>query len=348
MIEDDGVTPDQAWTIKATAVIRQDEVIVDYTGSSPQSTGPANQTWGVTASATYAALFNLYGPIPFNHGCYRPVSIIAPPGSFVNVEYPGSCVGGNSDTAPTTIDILLGALSEAAGKGCAADGGTFGLIGTDGVDPRNGRPFTYLHYDRSGWGARYNHDGNDAQSNKNGNGTNTPVEVLETRYPLECVEYSLNTEAAGKPGAGMYRGGFGTRRILRVACPTLTVSAHTNRNIVHPWGKAGGREGGNCRVLFRLKGQQDWKSAVELFGTRSPGKFSGVVLHEGDELMLALPGGGGYGPSARRDPVLVAADVRDGLYTAEEARHQFGVAVDPGTFIVDEAATAALRAAMEG
>jgi N-methylhydantoinase B len=183
-IEDDGVTPDETWRIRATVLVQDDEVIVDYTGSSPQSEGPANQTWGVTASATYAAMFNIYGVLPFNHGCYRPISIIAPPGSFVNVEYPGSCVGGNSDSSPTTIDVVLGAISEVAGKGTARDGDTHGILSLGGIDPRSGEPFTHLHFDGMGWGGRADADGNDAQVGKNSNCANTPIEVLETRYPL--------------------------------------------------------------------------------------------------------------------------------------------------------------------
>lgn len=328
-IEDDGVDADSEWKIRATVLIRGEEVIVDYTGSSPQSPGPANQTWGVTASATYAAMFNIYGAIPFNHGCYRPISIVAPPGTFVNVEYPGSCVGGNSDSSPTTVDVILGAISEVAGKGTASDGDTCGILSLGGVDPRSGEAFAHLHFDGGGWGGRHDHDGNSAQVPKTSNCANTPVEVLETRYPLECVSYQLNTGETGRPGAGRYRGGFGTERILRVKAPSMTLSAHTNRNTLRPWGMADGHAGGNCKVQLRRRGETAWRTAPELFGTVSAGKFSNVELHEGDEVRLGLPGGGGYGDPAQRDPELVAEDVRNGLYTHDDASELFAVALDP-------------------
>jgi N-methylhydantoinase B len=339
VIEDDGVEPDQEWTIHATVVVRGDEVIVDYTGSSPQSPGPPNQTWGVTASATYAAMFNIYGAIPFNHGCYRPISIIAPVGSFVNVEYPGSCVGGNSDSSPTTVDVILGAISEIAGKGTASDGDTCGILSLGGMDPRSGEAFAHLHFDGGGWGGRHDHDGNSAQVPKTSNCANTPIEVLETRYPLECVEYSLNTGVTGRPGAGEFRGGFGTKRVMRVTAESMTLSAHTNRNRVHPWGKAGGAEGGNCTVRLRRRGEQEWKTAPELLGSISSGKFSNVELHEGDEVSLGMPGGAGYGDPSARAPELVAEDVRNGLYTLAEAGELYGVALDPATGEVMQAET---------
>ncbi|MBS1888654.1 MAG: hydantoinase B/oxoprolinase family protein [Actinobacteria bacterium] len=341
-IEDDGVDPDEEWKIKVAMVVRGDEVIADYTGSSPQSGGPANQTWGVTASATYAAMFNIFGTIPFNHGCYRPISVIAPPGTFVNVEYPGSCVGGNSDSSPTSVDVVLGALSEVAGKGTASDGDTHGILSLGGVDPRSGQAFAHLYFDGFGWGGRYSHDGNDAQVGKTSNCANTPVEVLETRYPLECVEYSLNTDPAGRPGAGRHRGGFGTRRVLRVTAPEMIVSAHTNRNRLRPWGADGGADGGNCRVRFRRAGEDGWGTAVELFGRTSPGKFSNLDLAAGDEIEVSLPGGGGYGDPLTRDPELVAADVRHGYYTVAEADSLYGVVL-AADGSVDAAATARRR-----
>jgi 5-oxoprolinase (ATP-hydrolysing)/N-methylhydantoinase B len=342
-IEDDGVAPDERWKIKATVVVRGDEVIVDFTGSSPQSQGPANQTWAVTASGTYAALFHLYpNDIPLNQGAYRPISIIAPPGTFVNVDYPGSCVGGNTDSMPTTIDVVLGAISELAGKGTAGDGDTYGILTFDGVDPRTREAFTLCFYDAAGWGGQESHDGNDFQGCKNGNGPELPVEVIEARYPIEVLHYGYNTTPAGLPGAGRSRGGFGAVRHFRMAAPEVWVSAHTNRNIVRPWGKAGGGEGGNCRLLFRRAGTTRWQTAVELFGTASPGKFSNVLLRDGDEVMVALPGGGGYGDAHERDAALVGADVRDGLFTPDQARELFAVAVD-GQGVVDAAATAQLR-----
>lgn len=346
-IEDDGVLPDQRWRIRATVVVRDDEVIVDYTGSSPQSAGPANQTWAVTASGTYAALFHLYpNDLPRNAGAYRPITVIAPRGTFVNVDYPASCVGGNTDSMPTTIDAVLGALSEVAGQGTASDGDTYAIITLGGVDPRSGETFTLCYYDSSGGGARWMSDGNDGQGCKNGNGRRMPVEVLESRYPIELLSYTLNRDPGGRPGAGKFRGGLGSRRWFRICAPEVFVSAHTNRNIVRPWGMAGGLQAGNCEVLFRRAGTDRWGTAVELFGTASPGKFSNVVLHSGDEILVGAPGGGGYGPPTEREPDAVADDVADGLYSSQEAREIFGVVVH-GDGTVDMAMTTEARAAME-
>jgi N-methylhydantoinase B/oxoprolinase/acetone carboxylase alpha subunit len=247
---------------------------------------------------------------------------------------------------PTTIDVVLGALSEVDGQGTASDGDTWAIITLSGVDPRTDEEFTLCYYDNSGGGARWLGDGNDGDGCKNGNTRRMPVEVIESRYPIELLGYGLNRDSTGRPGAGEFRGGYGTWRWFRVRSSEVYVSAHTNRNIVRPWGSAGGHEGGNCEVLFRRAGERRWQNAVDLFGVASPGKFSNVPLHDGDEIMVGAPGGGGYGAPSARDPQAVLRDVADRFYTVDEARDIFGVVIED--LAVDESATARARADMEG
>jgi 5-oxoprolinase (ATP-hydrolysing)/N-methylhydantoinase B len=324
-------------------VVRGDEIIADYTGSDPQAAGAINQSFGVTASTTYNAVFHILGSdIPINHGCYRPISIVTEPGTIVNVDYPGSCVGGNSDTYPTTVDILLSGFSQISDRSSAADGGTCGLLGLGGVNPDTGEPFAHLHLDGVGWGGRSDHDGNDNIFVKNGNCANTPAEVYETRYPVIIKEYNLAVDQ-GAPGIGRHRGGYGTRRVWHFLAPT-TVSAHTNRLILKPWGLFGGGDAGNQELKFRIGDSKKWKNAKEQFGTISLGKFSNVTMETGDEMLLVTAGGGGYGPALERDLRLVLEDYIEELITAEYARDKYGVVIDEARREVNREATARLRA----
>ena len=155
VIDNDGVT-DEPSRLRLTVTIDGDEMIVDYTGSDPQRRGPVNCTYGVTASATYNALLHLTDhDIPSNHGCYRPVRIIAPPGTIVNVEYPGASVGGNSEIHPHLVMAIYGALSEALPERVSAhDGGTSELLAIGGVHPDTGDVFANLTNEGCGWGGR--------------------------------------------------------------------------------------------------------------------------------------------------------------------------------------------------
>ena len=242
----------------------------------------------------------------------------------MNVNYPGSCVGGNSDTYPTTVDILLAAFAQASDRSSAADGGTCGLLGFYGTNIDTGEPFVILHHEGMGWGGRRDADGNDAQIVKNGNCLNAPARC--GKRAIRCDWTSTRLPKAAR-GAGAYRGGHGVQRIWTCLSP-ITVSAHLNRTSNRAWGLHGGAEGGTTALLFRRAGATEWQTAREMFDTISDGKFSNVVLDIGDQILLRTPGGGGYGDPGERDPALVLEDVRDLLLDPAEAREMYGVAVN--------------------
>src|SRR5258708_12455694 len=137
-VEDVGVTTDP-FEVKVAIGIRGDEMMADFTGSVGQVKGPMNAVYVVAASAVYNAVFCVTDPmtlIPRNSGCYRPIRIVAPPGSVVNCEHPAPSVGGNTDLQPKLIDLLLEALAPAAPAMVAAS------TGGAGPDPlfRRARP----------------------------------------------------------------------------------------------------------------------------------------------------------------------------------------------------------------
>ena len=88
--------------------------------------------------------------------------------------------------------------------------------------------------------------------------------------------------------------------------------------------------------------------AREAFGSASYGKFSNIVMNEGDEMLFVTPSGGGYGEPLERDPELVLVDWRDELLSAEQAREHYGVVLDEAAGSVDAAATEALRSERRG
>ena len=63
-------------------------------------------------------------------------------------------------------------------------------------------------------------------------------------------------------------------------------------------------------------------------------------------MTIELPGGGGYGPPAARGPERVLEDVREGYVSLEQAREEYGVAIDLGTWTVVEDETGKVRSAM--
>jgi len=324
-MEDDGVV-DRPVTFQVTVTVRGDELVVDWTGTDPQVRGPINATYGVTAGATYNAIFHLTDMgIPKNSGAYRPIRIIAPPGSAVNVVYPGASVGGNTETHPKLADMVIAALASALpDRVAAAEGGTACNFLFGGLHPRTGDYYANYHLEGGGWGAKSYDDGNDAIVVKNGNCRNTPVEIFETRYPLRVLEYSLIPDSGG---AGRMRGGLGTRRILRVE-PGAEVTVNALFDRTKPgfgaYGLDGGSKGGPAAILVKRAGDSAFRTFSEVFGTVSPSKFTNIVLMEGDEVLIASPGGGGYGEARERDRERVAEDVEQGFVSASAARDIYG------------------------
>jgi len=331
-MEDDGVV-DQPVTFHVTVTVLDDELIVDWTGTDPQVRGPINATYGVTAGATYNAVFHLTDHhIPKNSGAYRPIRIIAPPGSAVNVSYPGPSVGGNTETHPKLADMVIAALAPALpGRVAAAEGGTACNFLFGGIHPKTGDYYANYHLEGGGWGAKSYDDGNDAIIVKNGNCRNTPVEIFETRYPLRVREYSLIDDSGG---AGAMRGGLGTRRILRVEQGAeVTVNALFDRTKpgFGAFGLEGGGKGGYAAIKVKRKGESEFRTFTDVFGTVSPSKFTNIVLHGGDEVLIESPGGGGYGDALTRDPERLARDLYEGFVSPAAAQALYGASAEVAT-----------------
>lgn len=334
-VANDGVVRDKKYKIKVTLLVIGDEIIVDYTGSDRQARGPINCTYGVTVSATYNAIFNVTNPgIPHNSGCYRPIHIIAPAGTIVNVTHPAPEVGGNSEIHERIVDVLFGAFSKyVPDRVMASSGGTSCNFLSGGFHPATNKYWTYYHIEGCGWGGQERQDGNDSQCPINGNCRNTPIEVLETKYPYRILDYSLVTDSGGP---GKNRGGLASRRIMEVTSPEITVSAMIDRMEVKPFGLFNGKEAAPTGLFIKKHGDKKFRTFSEVFGTVSPNKFSGIRLTAGDQVLIQSAGGGGFGNPLSRDPSIVLRDVENGFVSVDSAFKEYGVEIEKkdGKYII--------------
>lgn len=346
-VEDDGVEA-EPFRMQVTVTVDGDRIIADFTGTDPQVRGPMNGTFVVAASSVYNVVFTMVDPqsrIPRNSGCYRPIEIIAPAGTVVNVVHPGPCVGGNTDLQPKIVDMLIRALGQARpDRAAAAAGGSSSNFLFGGVHPRTGEYYTNYHFDGQGTGATMSKDGNDGEITRHSNCRNTPVEVFEERYPFRTIEYRLATDSGGP---GTHRGGMSTTRTLEVIADEITLSCLFDRAKLAAWGMHGGHEGGKSQLLIQRAGTEGFVDFTQAFGTISPTKFTNVRLRRGDLVRYVTPGGGGWGDPLLRDPQLVADEVACGWISRESAERDYGVIVTidgPGMATLDAAATEAKRA----
>lgn len=320
-MDNDGVS-DAEIRIQTKCHVQGERVIVDFTGSSPQVAGPINATLGVSWSATYNAILHLTDPsIPRNSGCFRPIKVIAPRGTVVNVDFPAPEVGGNTEAHPRITGTVIGALAKAAPeRGMAAEGGTHLNFVFGGQDKKNNEYFACYDIEVVGWGARPFGDGNDATDSINGNCRVIPIEVFETRYPWLTEEYTLRNDSGG---AGKFRGGLGTSKTWRCLDAEITCTQLTDRHDNSAWGLEGGQSGLPGETLFKAAGSSSWQTMVEAFDKRSTSKWSNVVVKSGDRLTIRTPGGGGWGSPSERDDALIIEDLAEQWVSSEKATQQY-------------------------
>ncbi|MFB6113413.1 MAG: hydantoinase B/oxoprolinase family protein [Halodesulfurarchaeum sp.] len=279
--------------------IEDDEITVDFSGSDPQVPGPINAPMAVTTSAAYYTIRTVTDPtIPPNHGCYRPIAVEAPEGSVLNAEKPAAVVGGNLEVSQRIVDTILGAMAEAdVDDVVAAANGSMNNVTIGGYRDDVGTPYTFYETIGGGYGARPGKDGVDGIHAHMTNTKNTPVEAIESSYPLRVDRYELRPDTGG---AGTYRGGLGIRRDLVVLDPGAEFSLLSDRRRHQPYGLDGGEPGApGADVLIREGEEQpiDAKTTLD--------------LNKGDVLSIRTPGGGGYGPPEDRDPDDIESDLRN-------------------------------------
>lgn len=335
LLDHDGVVKDRMIKIKVALKVAKNDITFDFTGSDPQAAGYINSTLPNTASSAFLALFMSIGSdIRFNEGALRALHVIAPPGTVVNPVEPAAVTGCTIASAQGIIEAVWLALSKAVPDRVDACWARWCAPATMGMNPRTGRPFADIHFMcKGGGGASKGHDGWDHIGTVVcAGGLRAPdPELHELVDPFTVLQYEFWPDSAG---AGQWRGGMGT--IYRWRIDTNGIPAANFGGGVHEVTAPYGLEGGRAAPPHRLKlykGSQVIDVDAESF----------YSLDDGDVFEIHESGGGGYGDPYKRAIDEVVADVRDGVVSAEKAREDYGVVVDPRTFAVDTAATHQLR-----
>jgi N-methylhydantoinase B len=320
-----GHTEDETFTVRGTISKRGDAITVDFTGSDPRVAGPMNAPLTVTASGVFGAIKMIADPqnfIPPNSGCWRPIRIEAPLGSVVNAQEPAPVVYANHEISLRVSDIILGAMFQISPGICVAGSqGTGGVVIFGGTDYRTDRSYVSYEVTKGGVGARPIKDGINAIGGPLANQMNTPIEMLEMSFPLRVETYALVPDSGG---AGRWRGGLAARRTWRILHHESRCTTCCERTVTAPPGLDGGLAGAPAQTRMQLPD-----------GTlqRVPSKGA-FVAPSGSLVMLDVPGSGGFGLPADRDPALLRRDLIDGYVTAEAVERDYGL--NPGRLLQSE------------
>ena len=310
-----GETTDETFRVCLRIVKQGDRIAVDFAGSDPAVPGPMNAPLTVTASGVYCALKMIADPgslIPPNSGCWRPVTVTAPAGSVVHAQHPSPVVYANHEMSHRIADMVMAAMFAISPRTVMAGSqGTSAVVTFGGLDPRRGERYVSYESVKGGFGARPVKDGINAVAATVSNMMNTPVEILESSFPLRIEEYALIPDSGG---AGRWRGGLGVRRVWRVLDHQAHVAVCAERAVTPPFGLDGGHAGAPARILL-----------IPPHGNPQTLNSKGAFLAPaGSQVVMEAPGSGGYGPPAERDPALLAADLAEGYVTQAAARRDYG------------------------
>jgi N-methylhydantoinase B len=319
-IADDESGADAPFRIRLSVKKTADRLIVDFAGTDAQVKGPMNAPLSVTASGVFCGLKTAVDPnnlIPPNSGCWRSIEIRARKGSVVNAEFPAPVVYANHEISHRVADMVMGALvSFMPEQVMACSQGTSAILTLGGVDPRSGRRYVSYETVKGGYGARPNKDGINCIASGISNTMNTPVEIMETAFPVRIERYEVNPDSGG---AGRYRGGCGAKRVWRMLEDAdATCALCMERMTSPPFGLLGGTAGAAAVVTL---------TTPDGVTRRLPSKGA-FAAPAGSVVEMITPGSGGFGPVADRDPAAIGRDLVDGYVSAASAERDYGIA-DP-------------------
>lgn len=353
---------DELFKIACTMTKTGDRIKFDFSGSSPQTDGFVNCSFGALVGSVASAVVPILAwDVPFNEGVMTAFEVEAEKGSIVNPVPPAPISNGHLTTGARVSRVITKLLSEACSRstddeivgraqGVWADSWTGGIsAGTDD----DGEFFVLFNMDGGGMGAgaQPTRDGLDCAGMMTQVNNMLPdVEMNEMLYPVLYLWKQLNVDSAGH---GAHRGGLGLQFAWTLhGAQEVTQTVFAPNSAVVADGFAGGYPGGGSG--HRVLRETDIASVLsgghaptlggigfnddELLGINQ----QSVTIRKDDVFVQWIAGGGGFGDPLLREADKVRLDYIDGYVTNEVAREVYGVIFgfdDNGGVLVDHSAT---------
>ncbi|SDX00688.1 hydantoinase B/oxoprolinase family protein [Litoreibacter albidus] len=309
---------DRPITLKVKVSVQGDRIVSDFTGSSGVDKKGINcPLVYAKAYACYALKVAIAPEIPNNAASLAPFEIEAPENTIVNALHPAPValrhIVGHfvPDAVYDAFDKIVPDLVPAEGAGCLCNFQVSLRPRTDAPAPSTARRSEVLTFNSGGSGARPEHDGLNATAFPSGVMT-MPIEATEHAGPVIIWRKELRPDSGG---AGRTRGGLG--QYMEVGAQEgheFDIQAMFDR-VDHP---ARGRRGGGAGAPTTIC--QDDGSAMN-------GKGKQFVPH-GRRVVMAFPGGAGYGDPSERSIELVKRDLAHGYISAETAATVYNLSAD--------------------
>ena len=318
-LDNDGIN-DEPLKIKIALEIKNDTMLLDFTGSAPQCAGPVNIALPTAVATAYVAIKHIFPALPANAGVMRPIEVVVPEDSLLAAKFPAP-TGGYTETILRMIDVVFSAFSQAAPERVVANAyGTINALSIAGKR-ENGQPWVMFSFYGGGHGGSIETDGLNHGNAPISTATIPPMEILEAAYPVMFRTWALRPDSAG---AGAHRGGLGAIYEIEVLEQNgAEAFLFGERGSFAPKGIAGG--GDAALNVFQYEQDDGWHSPP------LTSKMRGINLKAGQAVRLQTPGGGGYGKADERSHAAIARDVARGLVSDVEADAVYGTNWREGT-----------------
>jgi N-methylhydantoinase B len=330
-VDHDGVDLNTKLRLHVKVRKTADEIIFDYSGTNDQVKGPTNLRPQSSQVAAVLALIVTTDPtIQINDGVLRPIKFINPEGKITNPAWPApvNSYFGLANVLYSTVGRALANFDP--DRAVASAGLGLGAIAIGYDKGRSGRKAVQYDLFTTAQGGTSNHDGSSGTVGFLNSTPSTPIEVIETEFPVHIARFEWVTDSAG---AGRFRGGLGNRKEYELVNDATVTIRLGHQFDFAGWGVFGGEGPRPMRVVL------------------NPGKPEERLLHPlqtlqlkaGDRFMVEMAGGGGYGDPFTRDAERVRLDVENGYVSAKAAERHYGVVLDT-TLAIDQERTRGLRA----
>jgi len=305
-LDNDGIV-DEALLIAVDIEKKGETMRLDFSRTSPACAGPVNIARSTAVASIYVALKHIFPDVPANAGVLEPIEIVIPETSLISVSKPKP-VGGYTETILRIIDVMFGALAQAAPE--RVNGMAYGTINALSLagyrtdEKRLGQRWVMFSFFGGGHGGHPHGDGLNHGNAPISTATIPPLEILEAAYPVRFTQWALRPDSGG---AGKYRGGLGAVYEIELLEQSADAFIFGERGKYPPKGVLGGGEAALNVFTYENDGAWHVPPAIS--------KMVGIKLKQGERVRLETPGGGGYGNVAERDPAAVANDLRLGYIT---------------------------------
>ncbi len=311
-MDNDGIT-DVVLPIRVTLTVEGERLALDFTGSAPVCAGPINIALPTSIACCYVAIKHVFPMLPANAGVMRPIDITIPEASLLSAEFPRP-TGGYTETILRMIDVVFSAMAQAAPERVVANAyGTINALSIAGTKA-GGKRWVMFSFYGGGHGGSAESDGLNHGNAPISTATIPPAEILEAAYPVIFREWALRPDSGG---AGQHRGGLGAVYEIEVLEENgAEAFLFGERGRFAPKGVAGGDEA--ALNVFSYETDDGWSHPPLV------SKMVGIPLKQGQRVRLETPGGGGYGPSDKREAAAVARDVAQGHVSEDAADAAYG------------------------